>query len=754
MKLARKLLYLASFMLLAAVAALAMARVALEPMAATFVLAAVAASLAGAPGLFHRRAGPASLVLLPLGAALVMRVQLAPSASSHGIAGRVLFYLDQVRSGLSTYAAQRFPFHLAEAGDLALLLTLAVYAAIGLAAVLALGLRRPLPGIAISLALVGFGLTVDGAERVVWLPFVFAMLAGSTLMVSRSLTRERWSVGDAASGVAMASIAALLALSFVDLTAVSAGRPLTDWRVWGAPGGTGPSISFDWMTNYPTMLDPQKDLPVMQVKSPVASYWRANALDDFTGTEWRSSESTGSVPPTRGLTFTAQDEQPQPAGRTVTETFDIRDLRTSFFFVGGRAREITLGAPGYVTVTGVQALKQFSPPTPASHYTVTAFVPELEASDLVGQGNTHSFGLLYSTSLPFPRLVDLTGPDPGRQWRDQMDRSIDSNSLDPPPAVQGREWLPLYRLNKQIVRGAVDPYEITLNIEQFLRTTCHYSLTPPRTDYRSPYAAFLFKTKTGYCQHFAGAMAVLLRFNGIPARVAQGFATGTRISTGTYLVSRNDAHAWVEAFFPRSGWIPFDPTPGNVLPGTGPSSANAVFVPPPTVGRPNGLTRLPSATASPTRRHASRPSETGGARAPGPTSRERLLWLLVPAGALALWPAVRAAVAQRRLRRGSLEERLGTAVNLVYADLDAFGVGAPPSWTLQETARFLGEYLGIDASTVTRRVDALLFGGRCTTAQDLSELALLRGEVRRRLRARAGWVKALLASYGLHVTAR
>jgi transglutaminase-like putative cysteine protease len=740
MKLARKLLNLASFLLLAAVAGLAMARVAYESEAASFFLAALAASLAGAPGLFRRRAWWVSLFLLPLGGVLLVRLESAPPATVHGIGSQAGFYVDQLRSGLSTYGAQRFPFHLAGAPDLALLLTLAVYAASGLAAFLALGLRRPLPGIAIALALVGFGLTVDGAERVVWLPLLFVVLAACTLMLSRSLTRRRWRVGDAASGVAVAAIAALLALSLLQVRPVSATTPLVDWTVWGVPGGS-PRVSFDWMTDYPRMLDPQKDLPVMQVKSPAASYWRANALDQFDGKTW-SSDSTGGVPLTGGPTYAVRDEEPQPAGRTVKETFDIRDLETTFFFVGGRARSITLGAPAFVAVTGVQALKQFSPLDAGSHYAASVFLPELKASDLVGQGSVYSFTVMHSRSLPFPRIVDLRGHDAGRQWRDLMSWGA------------RLEWLPLYRLNRRIVGKASDPYEITLRIEGFLRADYRYSLTPPKTDYASPYAAFLFKTKTGYCQHFAGAMAVLLRFNGIPARVAQGFTTGTEISQGTYLVSRNDAHAWVEVYFPRAGWIPFDPTPGNTLPGRGPSSANAVFRDPFAPGQASGSTPPPTPTASPTRHTPARSNETGGAGAPASTSRERLLWLLVPAGALALWPAGRVAATKRRLRRGSLDERLGTVVNLVYADLDEFGVGAPPSWTLQETGRFLGEYLGLDATTVVRRVDALVFGGRSTTPQDLSDLARLRRQVRRRLRTRAGWMKAVLVSYGLHVTAR
>ena len=67
---------------------------------------------------------------------------------------------------------------------------------------------------------------------------------------------------------------------------------------------------------------------------------------------------------------------------------------------------------------------------------------------------------------------------------------------------------------------------------QYLRTNYDYSLRPPATGYDSPYAEFLFATRTGYCQHFAGAMAALLRFNGIPARVVVGFTAGEKERSG------------------------------------------------------------------------------------------------------------------------------------------------------------------------------------------------------------------------------
>ena len=69
-------------------------------------------------------------------------------------------------------------------------------------------------------------------------------------------------------------------------------------------------------------------------------------------------------------------------------------------------------------------------------------------------------------------------------------------------------------------------------------------------------------TKAGYCQHYAGAMAVMLRMLGIPARVAVGFTSG-RLEDGKWVVTDHEAHAWVEVWFAGQGWVPFDPTPGR-----------------------------------------------------------------------------------------------------------------------------------------------------------------------------------------------
>ena len=86
-----------------------------------------------------------------------------------------------------------------------------------------------------------------------------------------------------------------------------------------------------------------------------------------------------------------------------------------------------------------------------------------------------------------------------------------------------------------------------------------YTLTPPLLD-KDPVDAFLFDTKRGFCEHYAGAFVVLLRAAGIPARVVTGYQGGEMSLDGEYMIVRqSDAHAWGEALI-DGRWERFDPT--------------------------------------------------------------------------------------------------------------------------------------------------------------------------------------------------
>ena len=99
-----------------------------------------------------------------------------------------------------------------------------------------------------------------------------------------------------------------------------------------------------------------------------------------------------------------------------------------------------------------------------------------------------------------------------------------------------------------------------------------YSNHPPVVG--PPLVGFVTQTHAGYCQYFAGAMALMLRYLGIPARVAVGFAGGTYDSKQhIWNISDREAHAWVEVWFKGYGWLPFDPTPA--APGAAPRQTQA-----------------------------------------------------------------------------------------------------------------------------------------------------------------------------------
>jgi hypothetical protein len=81
---------------------------------------------------------------------------------------------------------------------------------------------------------------------------------------------------------------------------------------------------------------------------------------------------------------------------------------------------------------------------------------------------------------------------------------------------------------------------------------------------KDPLASFLFERRQGHCEYFASAMAVMLRTQGIPTRVVNGFRGGEfNDITSQYVVRMRNAHSWVEAYIPGFGWMSFDPTPGD-----------------------------------------------------------------------------------------------------------------------------------------------------------------------------------------------
>ncbi|MGA7912135.1 MAG: transglutaminase domain-containing protein [Candidatus Dormiibacterota bacterium] len=131
------------------------------------------------------------------------------------------------------------------------------------------------------------------------------------------------------------------------------------------------------------------------------------------------------------------------------------------------------------------------------------------------------------------------------------------------PAVLAR----IHALAQSIVdqAGAVTQYDKAAAIEVYLRDNFTYTLTPPRTPAgRDPIDYFLFDSKQGYCEFFASAMGDMLRSLGIPTRLVNGFGPGQYDQAShSWVVHGDDAHTWVESYFPTFGWIAFEPTPAS-----------------------------------------------------------------------------------------------------------------------------------------------------------------------------------------------
>ncbi len=129
---------------------------------------------------------------------------------------------------------------------------------------------------------------------------------------------------------------------------------------------------------------------------------------------------------------------------------------------------------------------------------------------------------------------------------------------------------PVRALAQQIVEeaGAANNYDKAKAIERWLRTNITYNETIPQPPTReSAIDWFLFDIQQGYCNYYATAMIVMLRSQGIPARMAAGFAQGEwDTAQNVFVVRERDAHTWVEAYFPGYGWIEFEPTTAQLPP--------------------------------------------------------------------------------------------------------------------------------------------------------------------------------------------
>jgi MYXO-CTERM domain-containing protein len=382
------------------------------------------------------------------------------------------------------------------------------------------------------------------AERPFLAGTAFTLLLALFLWLERV---ERRNAALAACLVGLAAIAGLAAAPRLDV-----GRPLLDYEELAQSLSPAATTQYSWNHSYGPLDWPRDGREVLRVRSPRRSYWKAVNLTAFDGMRWVQNlrQSGGPID-----TPTGDREWVQ----TIRVT--VRALRSTQFVAAGTTlrvadsqRAAVRNAPGVLDTAG-------RPLRRGQAYTATVYVPRPTTRQLRAAGTNYpawlhaDYGVLrvpqarsgsnvLEVVLPF-----FDAPAPRRE------AELAAATLAASPYAR------VYALARRLRARAKTPYEFVLAVERFLTRGFAYSETPPPST--TPLADFLLRDRVGYCQQFSGAMALLLRMGGVPARVSAGFAPGVVDDRRKeYVVRDIDAHSWVEVYFPGIGWVTRDPTPG------------------------------------------------------------------------------------------------------------------------------------------------------------------------------------------------
>jgi hypothetical protein len=255
----------------------------------------------------------------------------------------------------------------------------------------------------------------------------------------------------------------------------------------------------------------------------------------------------------------------------------------------------------------------------------------------------------------------------------------------------------------ELTAGATAPYERVRRIHAYLTDRDNgfrYSLATEQGTSGDDLVDFL-RLRRGYCEQYAGAMAVMVRAAGVPARLALGYTPGTVQQDGSRLITSDDAHAWVEVYFENVGWVPFDPTPISDE-----RRADMFWAPradaddPATSGSDAQEPSAPTPagpTARADRADGAIPSALLGQDDDGPLAQ-----VLTVLGTALLAAAVVAAPAGARMLQRRRRVAAGTAGGLwdeVTATAHDAGVRMHPAWTPRQAARELAAVMRKDGGS-------------------------------------------------------
>ena len=260
--------------------------------------------------------------------------------------------------------------------------------------------------------------------------------------------------------------------------------------------------------------------------------WRGVALDRFDNIRWTKSDPVYRRPYTRNDKNLVVFYSPPRNAKVTIQTYYLEPLSTNVLFA--LSRPFAMQGIGDVSQDSGGALLGFR------------------------TGNERlSYSVYSDTSVPEVAVLrdDLGAYD----FRQEKYLQLPAN-IDPRISEMAAGYIEQ--------SGASNRFDIAETIEARLQDDFDYSLEM-KAGGEQPVADFLFNVKAGHCEYFASAMVLMLRTQGVAARVVNGFRSGDYNETaGVYVVRQQNAHSWVEVYFPKTGsWVAFDPTPPDGLPG-------------------------------------------------------------------------------------------------------------------------------------------------------------------------------------------
>lgn len=285
--------------------------------------------------------------------------------------------------------------------------------------------------------------------------------------------------------------------------------------------GFSENVSFGSMG--PVKVDPTIVMRVsMNLPPLVKSYLRGASFNVYDGVSWKNTLAV---------------KRSYPIGTPINDGPPGRDLVVQEFVVEPMDASALFALPVPVTVEGqfgsysldsMGNLGFIRASNNRIEYKVYSELPRVDPEDL---------------KLAEPVLPPLKG-----------NRSLAESSFPAPEKLSA--------LARSVTDKSRTIFEKSRDIETYLKKNYRYSLDVAPPEAGTVMEDFIFSRKTGYCEHFATAMVLMLRAIGIPSRLVTGYVPEEWNRYGNYYtVRQSDAHAWVEVYFPRSGWITFDPTP-------------------------------------------------------------------------------------------------------------------------------------------------------------------------------------------------